>query len=83
MHLGVPVLARNIPGNSAVIQHKETGLLFDSPEVCKMVCDNDPLNLKQNAKKKDFQEIYGPKFHWHFGDERKFHVAFLVVGKSI
>lgn len=32
MHLGVPVLARNIPGNSAVIQHKETGLLFDTPE---------------------------------------------------
>lgn len=40
MHLGVPVLARNIPGNSAVIQHKETGLLFDTPEVWKMVYDN-------------------------------------------
>ena len=33
MDLGVPVLARNIPGNSAVIQHRESGLLFDTPEV--------------------------------------------------
>ncbi|XP_078362582.1 glycosyltransferase 1 domain-containing protein 1-like isoform X1 [Oculina patagonica] len=32
MELGVPVLARNIPGNSALIKHRETGLLFDSPE---------------------------------------------------
>ena len=33
MNLGVPVLARNIPGNSAVIEHRESGLLFDTPEV--------------------------------------------------
>ena len=33
MNLGVPVLARNIPGNSAVIQHGESGLLFDTPQV--------------------------------------------------
>ena len=33
MALGVPVLARNIPGNSAIIQHRECGLLFDTPEV--------------------------------------------------
>lgn len=33
MKLGVPVLARNIPGNSAVIQHGESGLLFDTPQV--------------------------------------------------
>lgn len=32
MNLGCPVLARNIPGNSAVIQHRETGLLYDTPE---------------------------------------------------
>ena len=34
MALGVPVLARNIPGNSALIKHRETGLLFNTPEVC-------------------------------------------------
>lgn len=33
MALGVPVLARNIPGNSALIKHRETGLLFNTPEV--------------------------------------------------
>ncbi len=32
MALGVPVLARDIPGNRAVIQHRKTGLLFDSPD---------------------------------------------------
>ncbi|PFX19346.1 Glycosyltransferase 1 domain-containing protein 1 [Stylophora pistillata] len=32
MALGVPILARNIPGNSAVIKHRETGILYNSPE---------------------------------------------------
>ncbi|XP_019949486.1 glycosyltransferase 1 domain-containing protein 1 isoform X2 [Paralichthys olivaceus] len=32
MDLGVPVLARDIPGNSAVVQHKFTGLLYSSPQ---------------------------------------------------
>lgn len=31
--LGVPVLARNIPGNAAVVQHEVTGLLYSSPQV--------------------------------------------------
>ena len=33
MKLGVPVLARNIPGNAAVIKHRESGLLFNTPQV--------------------------------------------------
>ncbi|XP_051625015.1 glycosyltransferase 1 domain-containing protein 1 isoform X1 [Manacus candei] len=32
MDLDVPVLARNIPGNAAIIKHKETGLLFSNPQ---------------------------------------------------
>ncbi|XP_028851101.1 glycosyltransferase 1 domain-containing protein 1 isoform X2 [Denticeps clupeoides] len=32
MDLGVPVLARNIPGNAAIVQHERTGFLFSSPE---------------------------------------------------
>uniref|UniRef100_A0A8C0JB80 Glycosyltransferase 1 domain containing 1 n=1 Tax=Chelonoidis abingdonii TaxID=106734 RepID=A0A8C0JB80_CHEAB len=32
MDLDVPVLARNIPGNAAIIQHKVTGLLFTDPQ---------------------------------------------------
>lgn len=33
MDLEVPVLARNIPGNSAVVEHGVTGLLFSNPQV--------------------------------------------------
>ncbi|XP_030074919.1 glycosyltransferase 1 domain-containing protein 1 [Microcaecilia unicolor] len=32
MDLGVPVLARNIPGNAAVVKHEDTGMLFSDPE---------------------------------------------------
>ncbi|XP_035020968.2 glycosyltransferase 1 domain-containing protein 1 isoform X2 [Hippoglossus stenolepis] len=32
MDLGVPVLARDITGNSAVVQHEFTGLLYSSPK---------------------------------------------------
>ncbi|XP_033374184.1 glycosyltransferase 1 domain-containing protein 1 isoform X3 [Parus major] len=33
MDLDIPVLARNIPGNAAIIKHRETGLLFSTPQV--------------------------------------------------
>lgn len=33
MDLEVPVLARDIPGNAAVVQHEFTGLLYSSPQV--------------------------------------------------
>ncbi|XP_069820123.1 glycosyltransferase 1 domain-containing protein 1 [Dendropsophus ebraccatus] len=32
MDLEVPVLARDIPGNAAIVQHEDTGLLFSSPK---------------------------------------------------
>ncbi|XP_032991686.1 glycosyltransferase 1 domain-containing protein 1 isoform X1 [Lacerta agilis] len=32
MDLNVPVMARNIPGNAAVIAHKMTGLLYSNPQ---------------------------------------------------
>ncbi|XP_032100061.1 glycosyltransferase 1 domain-containing protein 1 isoform X2 [Sapajus apella] len=32
MDLEVPVLARNIPGNAAVVKHEVTGLLFSTPQ---------------------------------------------------
>ncbi|XP_028313822.1 glycosyltransferase 1 domain-containing protein 1 [Gouania willdenowi] len=32
MDLGLPVLARDIPGNAAVVQHEVTGLLFSTPQ---------------------------------------------------
>ena len=33
MDLGVPVLARDIPGNAAIVQHEFNGLLYLSPQV--------------------------------------------------
>lgn len=33
MDLEVPVVARDIPGNTAVVQHEVTGLLYSSPQV--------------------------------------------------
>lgn len=33
MDLSVPVLARDIPGNAAVVRHEHSGLLYSSPEV--------------------------------------------------
>lgn len=48
MDLEVPVLARNIPGNAAVIQHGVTGLLFSDPQVTGvpgMVCVCICLNI--------------------------------------
>lgn len=44
MDLGVPVLARDIPGNAAVVQHEVTGLLYSSPQV-----HNDKLITSLNA----------------------------------
>ncbi|KAM9330877.1 glycosyltransferase 1 domain-containing protein 1 [Gastrophryne carolinensis] len=32
MDLEVPVLARNIPGNTAIVKHEETGLIFATPQ---------------------------------------------------
>ncbi|NXU47559.1 GL1D1 protein, partial [Turnix velox] len=46
MDLGIPVLARNIPGNATIIKHKETGLLFSDPQefvVLSKSLMNDPI----------------------------------------
>lgn len=57
MALGVPVLARNIPGNSAIIQHRDSGLLFDTPEefveLARELTESPTLHthLTTNAKK--------------------------------
>lgn len=34
--LGVPVIARRIPGNSYLVDHNETGLLYETPEVSQL-----------------------------------------------
>ncbi|CAL8247522.1 unnamed protein product [Merluccius merluccius] len=41
MHLEVPVVARDIPGNAAVVQHEVTGLLYSTPQ--EFVCQSQRL----------------------------------------
>ncbi|KAJ8401085.1 hypothetical protein AAFF_G00390420 [Aldrovandia affinis] len=57
MHLGVPVVARDVPGNAAIIRHQDTGLLFSSPQefvaVSKRLLGDRPLleRLVRNGRR--------------------------------
>ncbi|KAH9525558.1 Glycosyltransferase 1 domain-containing protein 1 [Bulinus truncatus] len=76
MHIGIPVLARNIPGNKAIIEDGVTGFLFDSaqsflekaeyliqsPETC--------VALTKTAK----DHVYT---HHNLEDERKKYVSLV------
>ncbi|XP_062487599.1 glycosyltransferase 1 domain-containing protein 1 isoform X4 [Pezoporus occidentalis] len=70
MDLNIPVLARNIPGNAAIIKHKETGLLFSNPQefvVLSKSLMNDPIMEKEIVTKaKDYM-----KKHHSWESERK------------
>ncbi|KAJ8285842.1 hypothetical protein GJAV_G00031560 [Gymnothorax javanicus] len=63
MHLGVPVVARDIPGNAAIVQHEETGLLFSTPQefvtMSKRLLEDGPLleRIVSNGRQ------YVEKFH--------------------
>ncbi|NXG33215.1 GL1D1 protein, partial [Dromaius novaehollandiae] len=58
MDLDIPVLARNIPGNAAIIKHKDTGLLFSDPQEFVMLSKslmNDPILKREIVRKaKDY-----------------------------
>ncbi|XP_013862611.1 glycosyltransferase 1 domain-containing protein 1 isoform X2 [Austrofundulus limnaeus] len=72
MDLRVPVLARNIPGNAAVVQHEVTGLLYSSPqefvhqaqrllsdhELRERVVRNGKLYVKKHHSPKQESETY-------------------------
>ena len=45
MALGMPVIARRNDGNSAIIDHRSTGLLFDSPKVLHFIHINININI--------------------------------------
>ncbi|NXT62483.1 GL1D1 protein, partial [Chaetops frenatus] len=70
MDLDIPVLARNIPGNAAIIKHKETGLLFSTPQefvVLSKGLMNDPIMEKEIiTRAKDYV-----KKHHSWEGERK------------
>ncbi|NWX13073.1 GL1D1 protein, partial [Aegotheles bennettii] len=70
MDLEIPVLARNIPGNAAIIKHKETGLLFSDPQefvVLSKSLMNDPIMEREIVTRaKDYV-----KKHHSWESERK------------
>ncbi|NWV74835.1 GL1D1 protein, partial [Dasyornis broadbenti] len=70
MDLDIPVLARNVPGNAAIIKHKETGLLFSDPQefvVLSKSLMNDPIMEKEIiTRAKDYV-----KKHHSWEGERK------------
>ncbi|NWS11845.1 GL1D1 protein, partial [Pachyramphus minor] len=70
MDLEVPVLARDIPGNAAIIKHEETGLLFSNPQEFVMLSKslmNDPIMEKEIIMRaKDYV-----KKHHSWESERK------------
>ncbi|KAG7480658.1 hypothetical protein MATL_G00058570 [Megalops atlanticus] len=57
MDLEVPVVARDIPGNSAIVRHEDTGLLFSTPQdfinVSKRLLGDRPLleRVVKNGKR--------------------------------
>jgi len=34
MDLGIPVVVRNIPGNITIVTDMQSGLVYDTPQVC-------------------------------------------------
>ncbi|XP_074061425.1 glycosyltransferase 1 domain-containing protein 1 isoform X1 [Macrotis lagotis] len=61
MDLEVPVLARNIPGNRAVVKHEETGLLFSHPQefvqLAKRLVNDPALEKKIVTKGKEYVRL--------------------------
>ncbi|KAM9747329.1 glycosyltransferase 1 domain-containing protein 1 isoform 2-T2 [Dama dama] len=62
MDLEVPVLARNIPGNSAVVKHEVTGLLFSDPQefvhLAKRLVSDPALEKKIVANGREYVRKY-------------------------
>ncbi|XP_061866005.1 glycosyltransferase 1 domain-containing protein 1 isoform X1 [Colius striatus] len=78
MDLGVPVLARNIPGNAAIINHTETGLLFSNPQefvVLSKSLMNDPIMEREMVTRaKDYV-----KKHHSWESERKTYQNLVLM----
>nr|XP_006209595.2 glycosyltransferase 1 domain-containing protein 1 isoform X1 [Vicugna pacos] len=62
MDLEVPVLARNIPGNAAVVTHEVTGLLFSDPQefvqLAKRLVSDPALEKEVVANGRDYVRMY-------------------------
>ncbi|KYO39591.1 glycosyltransferase 1 domain-containing protein 1 isoform C [Alligator mississippiensis] len=77
MDLDVPVLARNIPGNAAIIKHKDTGLLFADPQefvlLSKSLMNDPTLEKKIVTRAKDYV-----KKHHSWECERKTYQSLIL-----
>ncbi|NXQ55038.1 GL1D1 protein, partial [Anthoscopus minutus] len=72
MDLDTPVLARNIPGNAAIIKHKETGLLFSTPQefvVLSKSLMNDPIMQEEIIMR---AKAYVKKHHSWEGERKTY-----------
>jgi len=63
MALARPIVARNIPGNISLLQHGETGLLFDTEEefvdsIGKIVAEPDVAQRLGNAARIRFEAVH-------------------------
>ncbi|XP_057602598.1 glycosyltransferase 1 domain-containing protein 1 isoform X2 [Hippopotamus amphibius kiboko] len=62
MDLEVPVLARNIPGNAAVVKHEVTGLLFSDPQefvqLAKRLVSDPELEKKMVANGREYVRMH-------------------------
>ncbi|XP_069352893.1 glycosyltransferase 1 domain-containing protein 1 isoform X1 [Eulemur rufifrons] len=62
MDLEVPVLARNIPGNAAIVKHEVTGLLFSDPQefvqLAKRLVSDPALEKEIVANGKEYVRVH-------------------------
>ncbi|XP_065746137.1 glycosyltransferase 1 domain-containing protein 1 isoform X2 [Phocoena phocoena] len=83
MDLEVPVLARNIPGNAAVVKHGVTGLLFSDPQEFVLLAKRlggDPALEKQIvANGREYVRMY---HSWQVERNTYGHLVRMLEGSS-
>ena len=68
MYLKVPIIARNNLGNSSILEHEKTGLIFDDP---KQFCIHLRLLLNNPQKMAKICEQANFYFKNNFGEENE------------
>ncbi|XP_011382973.1 glycosyltransferase 1 domain-containing protein 1-like [Pteropus vampyrus] len=83
MDLEVPVLARNIPGNAAVVTHEVTGLLFSDPQefvqLAKRLVSDPALERGIVANGREYVRTY---HSWQVERATYQHLVRTLVGAS-
>ncbi|XP_021562892.1 glycosyltransferase 1 domain-containing protein 1 [Carlito syrichta] len=83
MDLEVPVLARNIPGNAAVVKHEVTGLLFSDPQefvqLAKRLISDPVLEKDMVARGKEYVERH---HSWRVERDTYQHLVGILQGSS-